>query len=59
MVSIHGITYTVRADIRRIDSYSGHGDYHEMGEFLLCQDPEKVKKFFIVHGEYEVQEKYT
>ncbi len=58
MVSIHGITYTVRADIRRIDSYSGHGDYHEMGEFLLCQDPEKVKKFFIVHGEYEVQEKY-
>jgi metallo-beta-lactamase family protein len=57
-VSIHGNTYEVKAEICRIDSYSGHGDYREMIEFLGCQDKSKVKQLFIVHGEYEAQKKY-
>ena len=32
-VSIHGNIYKVNADIQKIDSYSGHGDYQEMIEF--------------------------
>jgi metallo-beta-lactamase family protein len=32
-VSIHGNIYPVKADIKRIDSYSGHGDYKEMIRF--------------------------
>ncbi len=57
-VSIHGFIHPVKADIKRIDSYSGHGDYKEMAEFLACQDPGKLKQIFLVHGEYEAQKAY-
>ena len=58
-VSIHGNIYRVKADIQKIDSYSGHGDYREMIEFLSCQDKSALQKTFIVHGEYETQQKYA
>jgi metallo-beta-lactamase family protein len=57
-VSIHGNKYPVRAEIERIESYSGHGDYHEMGDYLSCQDPDILKNIFLVHGEYETQLNY-
>lgn len=57
-VSIHGTKYLVKADIERIESYSGHGDYREMGDYLSCQDPEKLKKTFLVHGDYKTQVTY-
>ncbi len=58
-VSIHGIIHEVRADIRKIDSFSGHGDYKEMINFLGCQEKSGLEKTFIVHGEYETQKKYV
>ncbi len=57
-VSIHGTVYPVNAEIAKIESYSGHGDYREMADYLLCQDPGKLKKMFLVHGEYETQLRY-
>ena len=39
-----------------MNSYSAHGDYNEMLQYLSCQDCGKVKKMFLVHGEYEVQQ---
>ncbi len=57
-ISIHGNMYEVNADIRRIDSYSGHGDYKEMIQFLGCQDIPQIAQTFIVHGEKETQEHY-
>lgn len=57
-VSIHGNMYEVRADIKRIDSYSGHGDYEEMIGFLNCQDKSKLSQVILVHGEYESQDHY-
>ena len=57
-ISIHGNIYQVNADIRRIDSYSGHGDYNEMLQFLGCQDASQITRSFIVHGEEKTQEKY-
>lgn len=57
-ISIHGRKYEVKADVKRIDSFSGHGDYKEMIEFLKCQDPSKIKQTFLVHGEYEPQQYY-
>ena len=57
-VSIHGEKYPVKARIERIDSFSGHGDYKEMGDYLLCQDTGKLQKVFLVHGDYTVQQKY-
>ncbi|MBN1950697.1 MAG: MBL fold metallo-hydrolase [Bacteroidales bacterium] len=58
VVSIHGQKYQVWADIQRIDSYSGHGDYEEMLGFLNCQDADQLKQVFIVHGDIEAQEFY-
>jgi len=57
-VSIHGNQYDVRADIRRIEAYSGHGDYEEMISFLKCQDKNKLQQVILVHGEYEAQDFY-
>ena len=58
-ISIHGNPYTVRADIRRIDSYSGHGDYKEMAQFLSCQDPKQIAQTALVHGDEDAAEAYS
>ncbi len=58
-VSIHGTIYPVNAEIRKIDSFSGHGDYREMISFLSCQDPKTVQSVFLVHGEYKTQVNYS
>ena len=57
-VSIHGNVYEVKAEIRELDSFSGHADYNEMIKFLDCQDKDAVERLFIVHGEYEAQKNY-
>ncbi len=58
-VSIHGTVHPVKAEIRKIDSYSGHGDYREMINFLNCQNTKKLEKTFLVHGEFETQKSYA
>ena len=57
-VSIFGNEYPVKADIYEIDAFSGHGDYSEMLEYLKCQDPGKIRKTFLVHGDPEAQKFY-
>jgi metallo-beta-lactamase family protein len=57
-VSIFGMEHAVNADIYEIDAFSGHGDYKEMINYLSCQDPSKIKKTFIVHGDPEAQQFY-
>lgn len=51
--------YDVVAEVRSIRSMSAHGDYEDLIRFLSCQDPEKVQQLFLVHGEYEVQQKFA
>ena len=58
-VSIFGTVYKVNAEVREIDSFSGHGDYKEMISFLDCQNKTEVQKIFLVHGEYETQVNYS
>jgi metallo-beta-lactamase family protein len=58
-VSIHGIVYKVNAEVRKIDSFSGHGDYKEMMSFLGCQETGELAQTFLVHGEYETQINYS
>jgi metallo-beta-lactamase family protein len=58
-ISIFGEIHEVKARIAKIEAFSGHGDYNEMKSFLSCQDTSQVKKTFLVHGEYEVQQKYA
>jgi len=58
-VYIFGDKYEVKAEVRAIKSMSAHGDYEDLLHFLACQDPEKVKQLFLVHGEYEVQQHFA
>jgi metallo-beta-lactamase family protein len=57
-VNIFGKPYTVKADIRTIDSMSAHADYNDLCQYLSCQDPSEVKRVFIVHGEPAVQTEF-
>jgi metallo-beta-lactamase family protein len=54
-VNIFGERYEVKCQVATMDSFSGHGDYNEMLAFLSCQTATRVKKVFLVHGEYETQ----
>jgi len=58
-VSIFGTVYRVNAEVKSIDSFSGHGDYNEMIDFLSCQNKSELQKTFLVHGEYETQLNYS
>ncbi|RFZ81762.1 MBL fold metallo-hydrolase [Mucilaginibacter terrenus] len=58
-VYIFGDQYTVNADVQSIKSMSAHGDYEDLLHFLSCQDPAQVKKLFLVHGEYDVQQHFA
>ena len=55
-VWLFGQEYEVVADVRSIRSMSAHGDYEDLLQFLSGQDPNQVKRIFLVHGEYKVQQ---
>ena len=57
-VRIFGTLHEVNAEVGAIRSMSAHGDYEDLSQFLACQDPAQVKKLFLVHGEYEVQQQF-
>jgi metallo-beta-lactamase family protein len=58
-VSIFGTVYPVNADVKKIESFSGHADFREMISFISCQEKSALEKTFIVHGEYETQKNYV
>lgn len=57
-VKIYGEEVPINAEIITLTAYSAHGDFEEMLQFLSCQNPQKVKELFLVHGTYEVQQEY-
>jgi metallo-beta-lactamase family protein len=57
-VGIYGVQREVHAEVGSIRSMSAHGDYEDLSQFLSCQDPRQVRKLFLVHGEYDVQEDF-
>lgn len=54
-VTIFGRPFDVKLKVEIMESYSAHADYGEIIEFLSCQDKQKVKEIFLVHGEPEPQ----
>lgn len=58
-VYIFGDRYDVKARVCVIKSMSAHGDYEDLLHFLNCQNAEEVKKIFLVHGEYDIQQKFA
>ncbi len=57
-VNIFGAPHEVNAEIAEIRSMSAHGDYDDLCQWLACQDATQVKKLFLVHGEYDVQQDF-
>lgn len=57
-VRIFGETVPVIADVVSLQAYSAHADYKEMLRFLDCQDKQKVRRIFLVHGELPIQENW-
>ncbi|MEQ7798382.1 MBL fold metallo-hydrolase [Pedobacter sp. ASV1-7] len=58
-VWLFGQDYDVLAEVQSIKSMSAHGDYEDLLQFLSIQNPKKVKRVFLVHGEYDVQQKFA
>jgi len=57
-VKIFGDFYDVEARIESLESYSAHADYEEMVSYLNCQQADKVKTVFLVHGDEEAMLHY-
>lgn len=58
-VDIYGDDYIVNAEIGSMPGMSAHGDYEDLLQFLSAQNTTKVKKLFLVHGEYDVQTEFA
>jgi metallo-beta-lactamase family protein len=54
-IKVFNKTLQVKAGVEVMDSFSGHGDRDEMIDFVQNQK-KKLKKIFLVHGEYDTQQ---
>ena len=58
-ISIFGYDRRIKAQITKIEGFSGHGDYKEMLDYLTTSlKCNQVRRTFIVHGEPEAQAEY-
>lgn len=57
-VGIFGVQHQVNAEVGGIKSMSAHGDYEDLSQWLSPQDKQGIKKLFLVHGEYDVQQDF-
>lgn len=49
---------SVFATIKQTDIFSGHGDHTDLINFVKQQNPQKIKKVFLVHGEITAMEAF-
>lgn len=57
-ISIFGEVRKVKADICKIEGFSGHADRRELLDFVKPLNRDQVKTVFVVHGEKEVADKF-
>lgn len=58
-VSIFGFDHKIKAQVTKIEGFSGHGDYREMIDYISrSQNISAIRRTFIVHGESAAQEVY-
>ena len=59
-ISIFGQDRRIKAQITKIEGFSGHGDYKEMIDYLTRSlQVDGVQRVFVVHGEQTVAETYS
>jgi len=58
-VSIFGLDRKIKAQVSKIEGFSGHGDWREMIDYLTRnRQLERVRRTFIVHGDQAAQSEY-
>ena len=58
-ISIFGLDRRIKAQITKIEGFSGHGDYREMIDYLTRSlQVDQVRRTFIVHGDTDAAEAY-
>lgn len=58
-VSIFGFDHKIKAQVTKIEGFSGHGDYREMIDYISrSQNISAIRRTFIVHGESAAQAAY-
>lgn len=55
-VSIFGESFKVKCAVKVLDAFSAHADYKEIERYLKCQQADKVRMLFLVHGNKDAQE---
>lgn len=51
-ISIFGFDHRIRAQVTKIEGFSGHGDWKELiGYYERAQDISAIRRTFVVHGE--------
>lgn len=50
---------SVIAEIGQLKGMSAHGDADDLTRFISNQDTQKIKKIFLVHGEFETQKAFA
>ncbi|MES2881078.1 MAG: MBL fold metallo-hydrolase [Bacteroidota bacterium] len=58
-IEIFNSSCNVLAEIGSVQGMSAHADTDDLQQFLSCQDVEKVKGVFLVHGEENVQQSFA
>lgn len=58
-VTIFGEEKKVKAEVIVMNSLSAHADSNELIEYCDKLDKSRVQKFFIVHGDYDQQQKFS
>ena len=56
-IRLYGEQKRVNCRVEMMDSFSAHGDYKEMLDFIANQK-NGLKKLFLVHGDYDVQQTF-
>lgn len=54
-IRLFGEEKHLKAKVEIMDSFSAHGDHREILDFLNNQNRERLKKIFLVHGDFEAQ----
>ena len=58
-ISIFGMDRRIKAQITKIEGFSGHGDWQEMIRYITRSvEAAKVQRVFVVHGEQQAAETY-
>lgn len=58
-IRLFGRELQVYAKVERMESFSAHGDYREMIDYLRLQNKEKLRSIYLVHGDKEALQGFS